>query len=86
MDTPNVFIHMDNSVSAPMCQLGRVIVYRWAQGNNIIMEGTCCNSVACTCSNDYPITRKGSNQEKADFYNTLRQMADASLYESSHNL
>ena len=82
----NVFIHVDGSSSAPFCELGKREIYRWANGDCVGMEGMCCTSIGCTCSNEWPISRKANAEEKQEFYNTLNQMADAAIYESNLNL
>lgn len=87
MNQPNVFVHVDGVVSAPFCQLGVDVVRAWFAGHCLRTEiTTCCNKTGCTCSIDSSIVRKGSAQEKIDFYNTINMMAEGSLYEVNHNL
>lgn len=76
----NVFIHIDGTSSAPLCQLGCREVYRWANGNCVNMEGTQCNNFGCTCSVKYPISHKANDIETATFYKTIRQTIDVRLY------
>lgn len=71
---PNVFIHIDGSSSAPFCQLGKCEVYRWANGDCVLMEGAQCDNPNCTCNVEWPISRKGTIEEKQEFYNTVRQL------------
>jgi hypothetical protein len=71
----NVFIHIDGSSSAPFCQLGKCEVYRWANGDCVLMEGTQCDNPACTCNIQWPISRKGTIEEKRQFYITQSQLA-----------
>jgi hypothetical protein len=88
MNTPNVFLHDNNIFSAPFCHIGQQLVYMWFNNRPPnFPEGTvCCNSMFCTCSADYPIKRKGTPQEKENFYQSLSILADERLYEAAHNL
>jgi hypothetical protein len=73
---PNVFIHTDNTVSAPYCQLGRSIVYAW-NARHLLWDDqlSCCNSIGCTCLVESPIQRKGTEEEKKKFYMALHASA-----------
>lgn len=87
MNQPNVFIHMDGTISAPFCKLGRDVVYAWNAKHCLYSDITkCCDNTGCTCGVDSNIMRKGSAQEKENFYNTINMMAEESIYEVNHNL
>ena len=66
---PNVFIHADNSVSAPLCPAGNTIVYSWF-GKHALRDDRLeyCGDDKCTCNNLSPIDRKGTPAEKEKFY------------------
>lgn len=87
MNQPNVFVHVDGVVSAPFCPLGVAVVRAWYAHHNLWSDiTTCCNNTGCTCSVESAIIRKGTPEEKAEFYNTIAQMADGALYQANHNL
>lgn len=84
---PNVFMHGDGTFSAPFCECGKNIVRQSLMRNVVVHTITdCCNTVGCTCSNDAHVERKANPIEAAEFYHTISQMAETTLYEVNHNL
>lgn len=64
-----VYVHEDNSVSYPFCDMGE----------------RCCNTMGCTCSNDYPILRTATLYETEKFWEDLKFFADEALAESMYD-
>ncbi len=76
MNLPNVFIHNNNTVSAPLCKLGENYIRAWYFGNAVIIndEFKGCNNPQCSCNNDTPVRRKGTSEEKQMFYSGVNDL------------
>src|SRR5271166_3211380 len=70
--TMQAYVHEDDSISIPFCELGESIV---TGAKYVTGDEKCCSSMNCTCSNDYSVVRKATEKETNDFLVALRSLA-----------
>jgi hypothetical protein len=85
VDNPEVYVgEQTGAMTAVFCEFGRQIAH---SKPGTLRDASFCTSTYCVCRDEENDSfRPATPKEAADFWEGLRQLADAALYEIQHDL
>ena len=68
------YVHKDNSISIPFCDVGKKVIYVWCFNSPYINleDEDCCGVDGCTCGNNESISRVATQKEADNFFQSFR--------------